>query len=368
MAIILETPDTELSKRVATTADEPTSGRARNIAKKVCVIAPVHAWDDVRVFHKECRTLANAGYDVCLIARVQSPRTVKGIKIIPAVGSSGGRFKRFLSLPFVGIQALLRKAKIYHLHNPDTIPLAVILRIAGKAVIYDTHEDFSRRILIRPWIQSWLRAPLARIVSNAESFVSKITSASIATQPDVVVRLGRNALLLGNPPRVDDDIYASVAQHAQQIDSQQGWLRAIYIGRIDDSRGLRDNVDAIRIANRETPVRLWLIGPADSGDLDRACKLPGWEYVDYLPAMAQELAFAYLQRSDVGLVVLQDVGGHADIDPNKLYEYMAFGKPFIASAFDAWMDRLSGIDAGWFVPAWLGRRNRACPGRCGRES
>ena len=28
---------------------------------------------------------------------------------------------------------------------------------------------------------------------------------------------------------------------------------------------------------------------------------------------------------------------------------MVFGKPFIASAFDAWVERLAGIDAGWFV-------------------
>ena len=28
---------------------------------------------------------------------------------------------------------------------------------------------------------------------------------------------------------------------------------------------------------------------------------------------------------------------------------MAFGKPFIASRFEAWMDKLADSDAGWFV-------------------
>ena len=49
------------------------------------------------------------------------------------------------------------------------------------------------------------------------------------------------------------------------------------------------------------------------------------------------------------MVVIRDVGGYASIDPNKLYEYMMFGKPFIASAFDVWKDKLAGTDAGWFV-------------------
>ncbi|MDX1405860.1 MAG: hypothetical protein R3192_15045, partial [Woeseiaceae bacterium] len=91
--------------------------------EKVCVVAPVHVWDDVRVFQKEATTLARAGYRVTLIAKAQSRFIHNGIEVIPSISSSEFRLVRFLLLPLVAIQALLQNANIYHLHNPDTIPI-----------------------------------------------------------------------------------------------------------------------------------------------------------------------------------------------------------------------------------------------------
>jgi len=338
------------SKYAVITNRNSTSGTFQALNKRsVCVVAPVHVWDDVRVYQKEARTLADAGYQVSLIARTPSPQTINGVRIIPCIGSSRYRLLRFLLLPAVAVQALLQNAEIYHLHNPDTLPIVVLLRMFGKKVVYDTHEDFSRRILVKDWIPKPLRRPLAYLVGKSESLVSTIATASIATQSDVVERLNNNALLLGNPPRVNEELYARVRMLAQEIDRQECRVRAIYIGHICRSRGLYEMVDALAIANKTTHVRLWLIGPADKDDLDSASSRPGWTYVDYMPSMAQELAFAYVERADVGLVVIRNVGGYASIDPNKLYEYMMFGKPFVASAFDAWKDKLANIDAGWFV-------------------
>jgi glycosyltransferase involved in cell wall biosynthesis len=190
---------------------------------------------------------------------------------------------------------------------------------------------------------------MAYLVSKSESIISTFTAASIATQQGVVDRLDDNTLLLGNPPCVSEKMYARVSELAQTIDSQESRIRAIYVGRVDRSRGLDEMVDAMEIANRTACVRLWLIGPADNDDLESARSRPGWKYVDYIPKMPQEQAFAYIERAHVGLIVMRDVGGHAAIDSNKLYEYMMFGKPFIASAFDTWIDKLAGIDAGWYV-------------------
>ena len=293
--------------------------------------------------------MADAGYQVSVIARTPSPQTINGIKIIPPFGNPESRLSRFLLLPFVGIQALLQKADIYHLHNPDTLPAVVLLRIFRKKVVYDTHEDFSRRILVRQWIPKILRRPLAYLVSGFESFAARIATASIATQKNVVDRLGANALLLGNPPRVNEDLYATVSKHAQEIDGQECQVRAVYIGRISQVRGLFEMVDALEIVNEAARVRLWLIGPADDVDLDAARRRPGWQYVDYVPSVPQEVAYAYVERADVGLVVIHDVADHGETDPNKLYEYLMFGKPFIASAFDGWRSKLADIDAGWFV-------------------
>ena len=317
--------------------------------KTVCVVAPVHAWDDVRVFHKEARTLARAGYRVIVIARASRREIIDGVEVLPARTATSSRFLRFLALPAVFLQAVGVKADVYHLHNPDTLPIALSLKIIGRKFVYDTHEDFSKKILIRSWIPAILRQPAAGLVVLLERFVSSIANGTIVTQDSVLERIHLSAVLIGNPPRLESALLSRVADLAAEICTNFNGLRAVYHGNINAARGLFEMVRALEIANAAVSIRLWLIGSCSSADLRAAAKLPGWRYVDYIPQQPQEQAFAYVARADVGLIVLHNVGDHATTDPNKLYEYMAFGLPFIASNFERWRTRLSGVTAGVFV-------------------
>ena len=53
-----------------------------NMNKKVCILTSVHPAFDTRIFHKEAKTLARAGYDVTLIAQHDKNETIDGIKIV----------------------------------------------------------------------------------------------------------------------------------------------------------------------------------------------------------------------------------------------------------------------------------------------
>jgi glycosyltransferase involved in cell wall biosynthesis len=314
---------------------------------KITIVAPVHIHDDVRVFQKEAKTLASNGHEVSLIARANAPAVKDYVRIIPAPESSS-RIKRFLLLGRVFTMALREKADVYHLHNPDTIPIALGLKLFGKRVIYDTHENFRDFILIKHWIPRPLRPVLALAVSGLEALVGRVADRSIATEPAVVRRLGPGAVLLENPPVTTGRLLEEAHAQADEVERDEQ-LRLIYVGTISRARGLDLMVDAMELVNRERACRLWLIGGGADREIDEARERPGWEWVDYLGVLPQARAFSHMMKADIGLVTFLNMGGHAYLSPNKLYEYMLFDIPFIASDFDTWKKRVQPVAAGLFV-------------------
>lgn len=315
---------------------------------RVIILAPVHDYDDVRVFQKEAKTLAAAGYEVRLLARAERALEEDGVRVVP-LPRPASRLVRFARLPGVLRRALRERGDVYHLHNPDTLPLALALRLLGKRVVYDTHEDFSRRLHARRWIPRPLRPLLARAVAAAEGAVARRVDLAVGTQPAVRDRLGPRALLLGNPPIVSGPLIDEAHAQAAGIERTPGPFRLVYAGRITRPRGLFTMLDALALANAEHPVRLWLIGPFNEGDQPAAERHPAWRFVDYLGVLPQARAFAHLARADAGLVTILDVGDHRDTSPNKLFEYQVFGLPFVASDFPAWRAQMADVEAGVFV-------------------
>lgn len=317
---------------------------------KVCILAPVHPWDDTRVYQKEACTLAAAGYDVTLIAQALHEADERGVKIRPAP-KARSRTLRFLKIPLILVMAIRLQAQVYHLHNPDTLPIALLLKLLGKRVIYDTHEDFAQRLLIREWISPWLRSIAARLVAMAESIVGRIADASVVTQESVRRRLGSRAELIENPPITRGPLIDQAHVRSLQI-TRGNELRLIYVGGIDRARGIDVMIDALAILKSQgTDARLWLIGGGDEAEIRSALLRPGGRHVDYLGKLPQADAFAFMLKADIGLVPILDVADHARTSANKLYEYFAFGLPVVASDFPRWRRDLVTSAALNFVPA-----------------
>lgn len=319
---------------------------------KVVIVAPVHIYDDVRVFRKEAVTLAAAGHEVILYARTPDgqPLTRDGVAVRPVTYRN--RLQRFLQLPLVGHRAWREGADIYHVHNPDTIPIAVALKARRMRVIYDTHEDFRTEILLRQWLPGIIRRPAAAAVAGMEAAVARIVDAVIVTQEQLLERIP-DAVVIGNPPIVDRP--AGLAAAARRDARARRPARSLvlgYVGGLSKDRGLLRMIDLVAALQHHVPTRLLLIGPpVNDNALERAQERPGWEYVDHRGELPQEEAFAELAEADLGMILFEDAASHRHIDPNKIYEYLALALPVVATDFPTWRKRFADTVVGLFVPA-----------------
>lgn len=319
---------------------------------KVVILAPVHRYDDIRVFRKEAVTLAEAGYEVVLYARTPDGRPLQrsGVTVRPVRYRS--RFGRFLQLPLVGHRAWREGADVYHLHNPDTLPLVLGLKARGCRVVYDTHEDFATEILLRTWLPAVLRRPAAAAVAAGEGLMARVADAVIVTQEQLRDRLP-GAVVIGNPPIVDRAAgVAAAARRDERAAADPPEVVLGYVGGLSRDRGLDRMLGLVAALAQRLPARLLLIGPAVNDDaLQEARRSPAWQHVDYRGELPQEEALAALDEADVGLILFEDTASHRHVDPNKIYEYLTRALPFVASDFPAWRERFGGAGVGLFVPA-----------------
>ncbi len=314
---------------------------------RIVILAPVHIYDDIRVFRKEAVTLAAAGHEVILYARTPDGQPLErdGVRVEPVRYRS--RLGRFAQLPVVGHRAWRQQADVYHLHNPDTIPLVFGFKARRATVVYDTHEDFRTEILLRQWLPTVVRRPAAAAVAAAERLVARVADAVIVTQEQLVARLP-GAVVIGNPPIVDRSRSLEAGRRRQEHDAGRAVLG--YVGGISADRGLGRMLDLVAHLQRYLPTRLVLVGGAVNDDaLAEARQRPEWQWVDERGVLPQEEAFAALADADAGLILFEDTASHRHLDPNKIYEYLSLSLPVIASDFPDWRRRFADTAVGLFL-------------------
>src|SRR5690349_10916076 len=137
----------------------------------VVQLTSVHSAYDLRII-KQCRSLAAAGYQVTLIAPHSCDEFTGGIHIrrVPMVE---GRFRRMtLTVWRIYREAVRQRADIYHFHDPELIPVGLLLKARRKKVIYDAHEPYPQKILCKAWIPIKLRPLVSRVFAVFERMAS----------------------------------------------------------------------------------------------------------------------------------------------------------------------------------------------------
>jgi len=319
------------------------------VARKICILTSAHPAFDVRIFHKEGKSLARAGYEVTLIASGSADGTYEGItlKCLPVWKNRKDRLLRGLTAVYR--LALKADADVYHFHDPELIPVALLLRVHGKKVVYDIHEDLPRTIGYKPYLPRVLDKPISRTVQVIENWASGRFSALVTATPVIGDRFSKrngNIAVVNNYPKMEE------IQISGRGDSHKNRAaNLLYVGmRITRSRGAEEMVRAMSLLPEHLRANLRLVGGWDSAELSSSIqKTPGWSSTTFLGLLDRDGVAGELQKAYAGLVILHPEPNYVASQPVKLYEYMCAGLPVIASDFPLWREIVTKAGCGLLV-------------------
>lgn len=310
---------------------------------KIAHLTSVHPPLDLRIFYKECRTLAENGYEVVLIADHFKEEVVGGIKIVPFSHGKNRFLRIILSSLKMFFLAIGQRADLYHFHDPELIPMGLMLKLFGKKVIYDVHEDYGKAILSYYYLPFFARKTIARLTNAAERMSSIFFNAIISATEDISLnfRNHRTRLVLRNYPILSlfSRTNGSVPRGESGEKEGNHVFHVIYAGILSPERGLTQAVQSMGLLDESRKVRLVLCGAFSPESYEEEIRsLKGFAKVDYYGFVDFLTVPSFLRKSDVGIVNLLPFPNYINSMPNKLFEYMATGLPVVVSHFPLWKE------------------------------
>lgn len=312
----------------------------------VAHLTSVHVADDIRIFHKECRALEQAGFRVTLIApdKYIDKNVDYGDVELRSVPLRDHRFSRMTGTNLQVIrEAIKAKADVYHIHDAELLPGLWALKAMGAKTVYDAHEDLPKAIMAKPWIPSPIRTLAAKLSGAVEDFSSHVLDGVVAATSSIGRRFpSKKTLVLQNYP---------IGNEFNTGHDQEQYLARpfafIYAGLRKHGRGIPQMVESMHKVPR---ARFKLFGPKMSAQLQTDLRnSPGWAQVDDGGYISRDRLRKELSESRAGLLTLLPEPNHIESQPNKLFEYMSAGIPVIASDFPLWREIINGTGCGLLV-------------------
>lgn len=320
------------------------------MARRVCHISTVHVPIDVRVFYRECVSLAKAGYEVHLVIPAETSKFERGVHF-HALRRVHHRLLRMLFMPWVAMIAALRtRSDIYHYHDPELVPMGFVMRwLLGRRVVYDIHEPIPQQILGKEWLPRWSRRLVARLYRLLERMLTPGQALILANEhqagdypPSVVVV--RNYPLLPEAPDVSPT----------PVDQRPQPPLLVYVGALSNDRGADVCLElAHRLSQAPRAFRMMLIGPCTpSYEVSLRSRINRYELSETVTLLGRteyHQAMSIVSQATIGLCLLRPTPNHRILLATKLLEYMMLGTPVLASNIDGWRRYVEDTQAGLMV-------------------
>ncbi len=307
---------------------------------KVCHLTSVHHRNDTRIFYKELPALAEAGFNVSVIVADGKGNEQRPGYFIYDAGNSTNRLQRLiLTTKKVFKKALELDADIYHFHDPELLLTGKKLKIKGKKVIYDAHEDVPRQILSKYWINKNIRKIISFATERFENSVCKKLDFIITATPFI-----RERFLKINPNVLDINNFPVLDFEKESPDWSNRENKVCYIGSLTKVRGITELVKSL---SYNEGITLELGGTFSPEEYrNEIIKTEGWNRVTEYGFVNRETANIIMASSIAGIVTLHPIINYTDSFPVKMFEYMAAGIPVIASDFPLWKEIVEDNNCG----------------------
>ncbi len=307
---------------------------------------------DDRIFYREGLSLVAAGHELTIIG----------------TGDEAGEFRkdgiRCLTLPRGPLRTMLRSlngllekesADIVHIHEMHTLGAGCRFRKrTGARLIYDVHEDFPEILRTFSRRPRWRRFLSSRLIALYEHVRARCCDAVIAVTPQLNHKFSYLKVpvveVRNYPTDHPNSPIAGIRKEIRELSRDRFTL--VYAGQISGKRRLDLAVETVRLLSEEhaVPSVFIAVGTGDRDDVEEfkaLCDSSGTSY--YYPPVLHEEVKSILESADMGWIVLPPYKNFVNALPNKSYEYLQAGLPFIASDLPLLREAVHDHGAGLIV-------------------
>lgn len=315
--------------------------------KHVCHLTSVHPPFDIRVFQKECVSLNNHGYKVTLIAPINEQTHRDGITVVP-IKIPGNRLLRIIIVTLKMFQlALKQKASLYHFHDPELMLCGVLLRLSGKKVIYDIHENVRLTILDKPYLSLVLRKIIYWGYRLFEKmclpFYNQYVLALSEETYFKYYKPSKSTIILNFPKKV--------VANMRKCELEEPY-RFIYTGAVFEYRGIFEMIQlAEKLKSKGINFKMDIVGKVWSKELERNIEKQLKEkqleeIIIFHGFVDAEKVAGFISKAHMGISLLHPFIRYQEALPTKIFEYMQQGLPVITNNFKLLIDYVEKTGTG----------------------
>jgi len=322
---------------------------------RVLHLSVVHKPDDPRIYERECRTLAEAGYQVMYMAPGAQPGR-DGAGVILAALPERGRSTRFLSSREIVRALRTLRPDVLHVHDPELLTLFPAVKALVPRLVYDMHEYVPEAVAGKPYIPSRIRPVASQTTAVAQRSLAALGSGVVVVTDDQLAALGgapELRLVLPNYPRVER---FEGAEPVPELAADPR-LKLVYVGSLSRARGCTMMLDVMEQVEPDEAV-LYLGGtfndPALEPEVGERLALGLADRVKLLGRVPPPELPRYLAAADVVWVPSQPDRqySHPTI-PTKLLEGMTMGLAALVSDMPGRGELVRLEECGLAVPPGL---------------